>query len=81
MKGNLIRHLRTVLCGCIFLSIALLSADDDVDQLTNAFDGAWGTVKDYAVNFGMALQNHFLANAYKIIVTTQLCFGMIRLGP
>ena len=58
MKGNFVGYLRIWLCSLIFLSITSAYADDE-DQLTGAFTDAWGTVKDYAVNFGTGIAESF----------------------
>lgn len=40
-------------------------ADDGTDQLTNAFNDAWGSVKGYGENFGMGIAESFSGKCIK----------------
>jgi len=47
------------------LQTIIINTDDGVDQLTNAFNGAWGSVKDYGENFGTGIAESFSGKCLK----------------
>ncbi len=56
-RSNILIKLGLVIIIC--MQIIITNADDGVDQLTGAFNGAWNSVKDYGENFGTGIAATF----------------------
>ena len=85
MSGDFFSVVRFVLCLYFFLGIITAKPDEGVDQLTDAFDNAWGSVKDYAVNFGTGIAESFSGKCLKADCNYTLMFwndspGTVRIA-